>query len=369
MTRPRPSDYDRMLDLAVGVLEATDPDEVWQLVVRELMRALNASVVVAKDVDWTPSSGAVAIWRGTERQAEPVDDLPLRHIRAGYPFAGHYVGTPADRSPRTAAELAGGAAWLHSEAADVNRRLFGTRHALGLPLPAPRPGSSPVRGFIVHRDGPDFRAQERRYAGRVQPLLAAAASQRGLLTSLREAPGPPDVPAPVARAAGHDVTPRELTVLLTLAEGLSATSMARRLGISVRTVHKHLQNLYRKLGTADRLETVLRAQEMGLLPGPGTRTGGAEARIPHPTSTAAASRHRDSRSGAPGGSWTGPPGNALRPGAVTLRAVVPRGSSLPPREGTGLVRHLDAGSLGTGSDAAPRRGYPAPAESEQHPVG
>jgi DNA-binding NarL/FixJ family response regulator len=50
-----------------------------------------------------------------------------------------------------------------------------------------------------------------------------------------------------------------------LSEGLPAAAMARRLGISVRTVHKHLENLYRKLGTADRLGAVLRAQRAGLL--------------------------------------------------------------------------------------------------------
>ncbi|MFJ9323925.1 response regulator transcription factor [Streptomyces globisporus] len=40
-----------------------------------------------------------------------------------------------------------------------------------------------------------------------------------------------------------------------------------RLGISPRTVHKHLNALYRKLGAADRLSAVLRAQDPGLLTG------------------------------------------------------------------------------------------------------
>jgi ATP/maltotriose-dependent transcriptional regulator MalT len=31
-------------------------------------------------------------------------------------------------------------------------------------------------------------------------------------------------------------------------------------------VHRHLQHLYRKLGTTDRLATVLRAKSLGLLP-------------------------------------------------------------------------------------------------------
>ncbi|WP_157767736.1 helix-turn-helix transcriptional regulator [Actinosynnema pretiosum] len=64
---------------------------------------------------------------------------------------------------------------------------------------------------------------------------------------------------------GHRLTQRERTVLVVLAEGLTADAIARRLDISPRTVHRHLQHLYRKLGTTDRLATVLRAQELGLL--------------------------------------------------------------------------------------------------------
>ncbi|PRY37991.1 LuxR C-terminal-related transcriptional regulator [Umezawaea tangerina] len=79
----------------------------------------------------------------------------------------------------------------------------------------------------------------------------------------------PDTLAPVVRlvdAGGHRLTQRELTVLQVLAEGLTADAIARRLDISPRTVHRHLQHLYRKLGTTDRLATVLRAKSLGLLP-------------------------------------------------------------------------------------------------------
>jgi DNA-binding CsgD family transcriptional regulator len=73
----------------------------------------------------------------------------------------------------------------------------------------------------------------------------------------------PVVALPVA---AHRLTQRELTVLAVLAEGLTADAIARRLEISPRTVHRHLQHLYRKLGTTDRLATVLRAKSLGLLP-------------------------------------------------------------------------------------------------------
>ena len=61
------------------------------------------------------------------------------------------------------------------------------------------------------------------------------------------------------------LTCRELAVLHLLVEGCTAVAMAHRLGISVRTVQKHLEHVYRKLGVTDRLRAVLAAQEAGLL--------------------------------------------------------------------------------------------------------
>ena len=51
-----------------------------------------------------------------------------------------------------------------------------------------------------------------------------------------------------------------------LARGLLATSIASRLSLSPRTVHKHLGNIYRKLGVHDRLVAVGVARANGLLP-------------------------------------------------------------------------------------------------------
>jgi ATP/maltotriose-dependent transcriptional regulator MalT len=63
----------------------------------------------------------------------------------------------------------------------------------------------------------------------------------------------------------HNLTPRELTVLTHLGSGLAARTIAQHIGVSTHTVNKHLENLYRKLGTSDRLTTVLHAQSLGLL--------------------------------------------------------------------------------------------------------
>ncbi len=61
------------------------------------------------------------------------------------------------------------------------------------------------------------------------------------------------------------LTPREHTVLTHLSRGLTARAIARRLEISPRTVNKHLESTYRKLGARDRLTATLTAQNLGLI--------------------------------------------------------------------------------------------------------
>jgi DNA-binding CsgD family transcriptional regulator len=61
------------------------------------------------------------------------------------------------------------------------------------------------------------------------------------------------------------LTPREHDVLGLLCEGLSAVAISRQLGLSSRTVTKHQERLYRKLGTSDRLNAVLLAQRLGIV--------------------------------------------------------------------------------------------------------
>lgn len=66
-------------------------------------------------------------------------------------------------------------------------------------------------------------------------------------------------------AAALNLTAREVEVLQLLAEGLLARTIAARLGLSPRTVHKHLSNVYSKLGVHDRLVAVSIARAQGLI--------------------------------------------------------------------------------------------------------
>lgn len=55
-----------------------------------------------------------------------------------------------------------------------------------------------------------------------------------------------------------ELTPREQEVLALVAEGLSNQQVARRLGIRPRTVEKHLEHAYLKLGVDNRTAAVRR---------------------------------------------------------------------------------------------------------------
>jgi DNA-binding NarL/FixJ family response regulator len=122
--------------------------------------------------------------------------------------------------------------------------------------------------------------------GHVIPLLEAGAigylpktvGLNELLDAIRatsrgESVLPPSVASVVVRhlagkrsAVPDDaLTPRETEVLCLLAEGLSNHQIARRLGLSVRTVESHLTRIYSKIGVGSRTEAVLMAQRKGLL--------------------------------------------------------------------------------------------------------
>ncbi|WP_219414847.1 helix-turn-helix transcriptional regulator [Pseudonocardia nigra] len=128
-------------------------------------------------------------------------------------------------------------------------------HQLSLPL---RLGPGTHRAFVMGRSEA-FRPDEARLASLLWRLLTGL--DRQVEANNTTSPEP-------EAAADLRLTPRELAVLGLLADGLTAAAIGHRLAIRERTVHKHLEHTYAKLGVADRLSAVLRAQHLGLLPRP-----------------------------------------------------------------------------------------------------
>ncbi len=210
-----------------------------------------------------------------------VDDAWVDHVVAGWP-AGFLPTTPPSgllpdattqplirwyavtgsdapqilgRVPRSVAGREMCTAW--SEFA----RPFGINHQLALPL---RVGAG-VEAYVVSRPDDDYDDDDAELATLVRPALAALVRQHRVL---RDAPEWQD-----DRVRDRRLTDRELAVLTLLGAGFTAQAIARRLHTSPRTVHKHLEHLYRKLGVRDRLMAVQRARDAGLLTTP-ARPGG-----------------------------------------------------------------------------------------------
>jgi DNA-binding CsgD family transcriptional regulator len=66
-----------------------------------------------------------------------------------------------------------------------------------------------------------------------------------------------------AALPGLGLTPREADVLSLVAHDAPHQAIARSLGVSARTVDKHLEHIYRKLGVRGRFEAVARSRELG----------------------------------------------------------------------------------------------------------
>lgn len=65
--------------------------------------------------------------------------------------------------------------------------------------------------------------------------------------------------------ADADLTPRELEVLVLLAEGASNKIIARRLGVSVHTAKFHVGRLLDKLDAVGRTDAVAQAARLGVI--------------------------------------------------------------------------------------------------------
>jgi DNA-binding CsgD family transcriptional regulator len=139
-------------------------------------------------------------------------------------------------------------------------------------IPAARTATGGGRAWTVNRSGADFTDRELASACALQPVLVL------LDRAVRAGTAPDGAPA-VARLG---LTSREVQVLRHVGEGLTADAVARRLQISGRTVHKHLENAYRKLDRHDRLLAVDRARELGILPSPASGPGAVMAPATRP---------------------------------------------------------------------------------------
>ncbi|MEV4744338.1 helix-turn-helix transcriptional regulator [Streptomyces sp. NPDC049555] len=252
MPRLRARDYEHMLDLVAAVLDHPEPDRLGHLIADRLRESLDCGTVTFSGIDPTTGAARAEGW-APEAMGRHVEDMVQRRILQQYPLIPYLAA--GESRPVVVGDLCDG--WRHSPWYSEARRDYGTTQQLGIPMATE---TAPVRAIVVARDG-DFTDHDLAFVTRVHPLLVTADRHTRELRRLR-ARARATTPS---TTADHGLTPRELTVLGLLAEGLTATAIARRLALSPHTVNRHLERIYRKLGTNNRLATVLLAKEAGLV--------------------------------------------------------------------------------------------------------
>jgi DNA-binding CsgD family transcriptional regulator len=130
--------------------------------------------------------------------------------------------------PFTITDLVSERAWLSSELGTLMRPDWGRNYQMAIPVPY-LPGSLESRVWVLGRFDRDFTPGDRSVASHTRPISA--------------------------------LTERESLVLHLLDDGLTVRGIAARLLLSRRTVHKHIERIYRKLKVHDRITALATAHE------------------------------------------------------------------------------------------------------------
>jgi DNA-binding CsgD family transcriptional regulator len=237
-------DYRRVLDLATQALACAGPGFPDVTATGFLRDAFQADFAGAGRIDFVGTAS-----RPWADSPHPIDLGPdgFHEYATRHPLALTYRHT-GDPVPLRLSDV------TSSPTAPPADRGTSMSRLLTIPL-ALTPDQVCAIGLL--RGGRDFTARDLQIARQLQPVLSGVYALRDRLA--RQSPGH------IGEQTGVRLTARELAVLNLMADGLIAAAIARRLGISPRTVNKHIEHIYQKLESHDRTTTALRAETLGFL--------------------------------------------------------------------------------------------------------
>ncbi|MDX6697478.1 MAG: hypothetical protein QOE65_875 [Solirubrobacteraceae bacterium] len=240
----------RLLELVGDIQGLLDLDEFREGLIVALRRALGS--------DWVSLNEFISPGEVTSVVVPPVpEDVVERFALYGHenPLVRQFLERQDGRAQRLSDLVS--AEELH--ALDLYREVYsaiGLEYQMAFTLPHAPPR---VLGVALSNRDRDFTDDERDFVDRARPFLIQgyrnAVAHSGLT---RAAAGS----ALLDGLGGAGLTPREADVVRLIALGRSNADAAEALGLSVRTVHKHLEHAFSKLGVHTRSEAAARAWEL-----------------------------------------------------------------------------------------------------------
>jgi DNA-binding CsgD family transcriptional regulator len=251
-------------DVAIAALSAPPGSPLIQPVLHQLVHTLGADAAGYYVHQWDGWTTALAIAPDDVWPRVPNAHMPTLQAAAAHPGIRHSVAHPNQTTPFTLTDLISETAWLSSELGTLMRPDWGRNYQMAIPVP-PGVGVRESRVWVLGRLDADFTPSDRDTAAALTGVLTAISRQqlwrdRRLTSHTR----------PVS-----SLTAREHLILHLLDDGLSAQGIAGRLVLSPRTVHKHIERIYRKLDAHDRVTALATARERGILTGRPSDGGGA----------------------------------------------------------------------------------------------
>lgn len=237
-----------ILDMARGLARCRTVGTFIDESLRCLEESFVGSLVSFNRIDLARRTGAVAFRPYRAELDQAVDEVG--RLLDEHPLHGWYTSQP-DWSPVRISDVIPWERFRRTRLLTEVLAPVGACHMIAIMLVPPSSGQFVY--FGTTRAAPDFTDDELELCRSLQPCLVA------LYTALT-----------LAEHTGPDgetmaLTRRERVVLGYLADGLTAEAIASRMSTRPTTVRKHLQNLYAKLGTSDRLGAVIRGRDLGLL--------------------------------------------------------------------------------------------------------
>jgi DNA-binding CsgD family transcriptional regulator len=232
----------RLLELVGDVCGMLDIDELRHGLLAAMHRALPSDYVSLNDVGSSPD-------RIVSIMQPDVPELVSRWATFAHenPLLRRYLRTLDGRAYRFSDVISRDE--LH--ALPLYHEVYaplGVEHQLAFSLPT---SSDRVLAIALSRRRQDYSDAERDFANRARPFLIQAYLNAISVQNLRRRDTEPGS-ALLARLRAAGLTRREAEVMRLVALGRSNNHVGAELAISPRTVGKHLEHGFRKLGVADR---------------------------------------------------------------------------------------------------------------------
>ena len=230
----------RAVSLVDSLAELDDPDGFAAIVLPGLAGLVRCDVVTYNEIG--PAPGQTSYADHPSGALDPATQAVFAAHVHEHPLVNHYRATGSgepvmisdflslDRFHR----LGIYAEFFHG---------ISVEHQIAISLPGP---DQQVIGVALSRGYRDFSDQDRALLGVLRAPLIAALQRARRRQQAGQALG----------AAG--LTDREIAILRLVAAGCTNSAIAHQIGLSPRTVAKHLEHVYRKLGVSSRAAAVSR---------------------------------------------------------------------------------------------------------------